>query len=70
MSQVSSISRWSCTKLRHFFEGKSPNWIANEMTIQEVHALEMKLRECSGQVSAKIAHIIKMIKSAVVQRDR
>ena len=69
-NMVSSISSWSCTKLRHFFESKSPNWMVNEMTIDEVMALDMKLRQCSREVSSKIAHIMKMVKTAIAQRDR
>ena len=70
MSMTSSISRWSCTKLRHFFESKSINWLINELSIQEAVALEMKLKECSGKVSQKVAHILKMTKTAIAQRDR
>ena len=62
------IRRWSCTKLRHFFESKSPKWMVDNLSLENVIGLEMKLRECSGQVHYKIAHILKMIKAAIASR--
>jgi len=67
---VGDIGRWSCTKLRHFFESKSPNWMVDNLDLQQVSALQLKLRECSGEVARKVAPYLKMVKSAIMARDR
>ena len=64
------IRRWSCTKLRHFFESKSPNWMVNELTLENVMGLEIKLRECAREIPSSMLATLKMIKAGIATRGR
>jgi len=62
------IRRWSCTKLRIFFESRNINWMVDNLELSNVFALENKLRECSSEASNKIAYIISMLKHSIRKR--
>lgn len=70
MLNTGEIRQWNCTKLRHFFESKSPKWMANELSLENVMALEMKLRECAKNIPHSFLATLKMVKTSIVMRDR
>lgn len=70
MSKIkpSQIASWSCTKLANFFEEKSPNWMVDNLSLEAVMALHLKLRTCSPVVYMKAIPVLRMVKHNIVRR--
>lgn len=67
MSKIkpSEIRGWSCTKLANFFEEKTPNWMADNLSLEAVMALHLRLRSCSPAVYMKAIPVLRMVKHAI-----
>ena len=62
------IKNWSCTKLADFFDRRTPNWMADNLSLEAVMALDLKLRGCSPQTYMKAYHILRLVKHSIARR--
>jgi len=62
------IERWSCTKLRIFFEERTPKWMQDNLELSNIFALERKLNQCSAEIGSKTRYILTMVKHAIRKR--
>ena len=60
------IRNWSCTKLADFFDEKTPNWMVDNLTVEAVMALQLKLRQCSREIYVKSIPILRMVKHGIM----
>lgn len=69
MSKIkpSEIKGWSCTKLQNFFDSKSPNWMIDNLSLEAVMALHLKIRGCSPSSFMKAIPVLRMVKHAIYQ---
>jgi len=68
MIKATDVVNWSCTKLRDFFERRTPNWIAENVTLDGVMAMHMKLRQCSPEIARRAIPILKLIKAKIASQ--
>lgn len=65
---ASEVKNWSCTKLANFFDEKTPNWMVDNLTVEAVMALQLRLRQCSPVIYMKSIPILRMVKHGIMLR--
>lgn len=67
MSRIkpSEIKGWSCTKLHNFFDSKSPNWMIDNLSLEAVMALHLRIQNCSQSSFFKAIPVLRMVKHAI-----
>lgn len=70
MSRIkpSQIVKWSCTRLADFFDTKGPNWMVNNLSLEAVMAIDLRLRQCSPETYMKAYPILRMVKHNIARR--
>ena len=62
------VVNWSCTKLANFLDERTPNWIVDNVTLEGIMAIHMKVRRCSPEAYKKMIPIMRLVKSVVARR--
>jgi len=62
------FKRISCTKLRNILEAKSVNWFVDNLSLEDVKDIKLKLKECSSSVSRKMQNFFGLVEHKIKDR--
>lgn len=68
MITENQIVNWNCTKIANFLDEKTPNWITDNLTLEAIMLLHMKIRKCSPTAYTKMIPVMRLMKAKIARR--